>query len=94
MLFWSVALLAVGSAVLLVVTDNCAAIQVGVPLPQEGLADGFQLSELQTDLLQVECAAVLDLPQWEWVHVHKGHAHQLPARNTNNNDAEQVCVYV
>lgn len=71
-----------GLVVFLVVTDECSAVQCPVSLPQEGLADGFQLSEFQTNFLQVERTPILDLPQWERIHVHKGDAHQPPVRNT------------
>lgn len=74
-------LISCASAVLFVITDKCAAIHGSVSLPQEGLTNGFKFCELKTDLLEVECTPVLDLSQWEWVHVHKGHGHQLSVRN-------------
>ena len=64
--------------ILLIVTDKAPPVLTGLPLPEEGLSDGLQLRQLQTDLLQVEGAAVLDLPHGKRVHVPEGDAHQLP----------------
>lgn len=71
------------SVILLIVTDEAPSVLTRLPLPQEGLSDGLQLGQLQPHFLQVEGAAVLDLPHWERVHVHERDVHQLPGEKKN-----------
>lgn len=68
------------SVVLLIVADEAPPVLTRLPLPEEGLSYGLQLGQLQTDFLQVERAAVLDLSHGERVHVPKGDVHQLPGK--------------
>lgn len=66
------------SVIFFIVADEAPPVLSGLPLPEEGLSDCLQLGQLEADLLQVEGAAVLDLPHGERVHLHKGDVHQLP----------------
>lgn len=75
---WPENVTSLSSVVLLIIADEGPSILRCLPLPEEGLSDCLQLSQLETDFLQVEGAAVLDLPHGEGVHVHKSHVHQLP----------------
>lgn len=75
------------SVILLVVADEAPSVLIRLPLPQEGLSDRLQLRQLQTHLLQVEGAAVLDLPHGERVHVPESDAHQLPERKKRKGDS-------
>lgn len=68
------------SVILLIVADEAPSVLIRLSLPEEGLSDRLQLGQLQTDFLQMEGTAVLDLPHREWVHVHKSDAHQLPEK--------------
>lgn len=68
------------SVILLIITDEAPSILSRLSLPEEGLSDGLQFGQLKTDFLQVEGAAILDLPHGEGVHVHKSDVHQLPGK--------------
>lgn len=67
------------SVILLVIAGEAASVLTRLSLPEERLPDRLQLGQLQTDLLQVEGTAILDLSHGERVHVHKSDIHQLPA---------------
>lgn len=70
------------SVLLLVIADEAPSVLAGLPLLEEGLPDGFQLCQLQTDLFQVKGAAVVDLFHWKWVHARKCNVHQLSANRS------------
>lgn len=75
------------SVILLIVADEAPSVLTRLSLPEEGLSDGLQLGQLKADFLQVEGAAVLDLPHGERVHVHKRDVHQLPGKKEKEKDA-------
>lgn len=82
----------VRSVIFFIVTDEAPPVLSGLPLPEEGLSDCLQLGQLEADLLQVEGAAVLDLPHGERVHLHKGDVHQLPGEKEEDSSVLRAFI--